>query len=310
MSGTGTGFYGRDVAHVHEIQTRVHVGREPAVDEVHDHLSRRGRLDVELTHGSRRIHDDEVETAPGPGLGDALGVELALLVAAHDLGARDGSLLVGGAAVGPEAERADRARVDDFRNPRLRGRPEQIVGPGDIGARELARIARPEPIVRGAVIERLDPGDGPLERTRVEKVPFDDFRREPFEIRAPAAGTDEAANDSAAIEQGPDDVRTDETGAAGDEIHVSNSRILGRRSLPEAAGAGPAVAPDGYAARFQAIIRTMSPGFFGSSRTTEASNPECIAQFLQSGSWRDSQYSQSVPFQNWSKLSDQVFPIR
>ncbi len=44
-----------------------------------------------------------------------------------------------------------------------------------------------------------------------------------------------------------------------------------------------------YAARFQAIIRTMSPGCLGSSLTTDASKPECIAQFWHSGSWRDSQ---------------------
>jgi hypothetical protein len=65
-----------------------------------------------------------------------------------------------------------------------------------------------------------------------------------------------------------------------------------------------------YAARFHAIMRTMSPGCLGSSRTTEASKPECIAQFLQSGSCRDSQYSQSVPFQNSSNVGDHVLPIR
>ena len=65
-----------------------------------------------------------------------------------------------------------------------------------------------------------------------------------------------------------------------------------------------------YAAKFQATSRTMSPGCFGSSITTEASKPECIAQFLHIGSCRDSQYAQSVPFQNSSNVGDQVFPIR
>ena len=54
----------------------------------------------------------------------------------------------------------------------------------------------------------------------------------------------------------------------------------------------------------------MSPGCLGSSLTTDASKPECIAQFWHSGSLRDSQYAQSVPFQNSSKVGDQVLPIR
>ena len=44
--------------------------------------------------------------------------------------------------------------------------------------------------------------------------------------------------------------------------------------------------------------------------TTDASKPECIRQFWQSGSFRDSQYAQSVPFQNSSQVGDQVLPIR
>ena len=54
----------------------------------------------------------------------------------------------------------------------------------------------------------------------------------------------------------------------------------------------------------------MSPGCFGSSLTTDASNPECIAQFWQSESWRDSQYSQSVSFQNSSHENVYFFPMR
>ena len=54
----------------------------------------------------------------------------------------------------------------------------------------------------------------------------------------------------------------------------------------------------------------MSPGCLGSSLTTEASKPECMAQLAQSGSCRDSQYSQSVPFQNSSQENEYVLPIR
>ena len=57
-------------------------------------------------------------------------------------------------------------------------------------------------------------------------------------------------------------------------------------------------------------MRAISTGFLRRSMTADASNPECMAQFWQSLSWRDSQYSQSVSFQNSSH--DQVYflPIR
>jgi hypothetical protein len=44
-----------------------------------------------------------------------------------------------------------------------------------------------------------------------------------------------------------------------------------------------------YPKKFHAAIRIMSRGLFESWRTAEASNPECIAQFWQRASWRDSQ---------------------
>src|SRR5262249_23250343 len=72
---------------------------------------------------------------------------------------------------------------------------------------------------------------------------------------------------------------------------------------------GPWTAP-GYPVRFQATRRNMSPGCLGSSLTTDASKPECIAQLAQSGSWRDSQYSQFVPFQNSSHENVYFLPIR
>ena len=57
-------------------------------------------------------------------------------------------------------------------------------------------------------------------------------------------------------------------------------------------------------------MRAMSLGLFRSSRTTEASNPECMAQFRQRSSFRDSQYSQSVPYQKSCQVSVYCSAIR
>ena len=57
-----------------------------------------------------------------------------------------------------------------------------------------------------------------------------------------------------------------------------------------------------HPSRFHAAIFTMSFGLFPRARTADASKPECIEQFWQSESWRDSQYSQSTPFQNSSQV--------
>jgi len=45
-------------------------------------------------------------------------------------------------------------------------------------------------------------------------------------------------------------------------------------------------------------MRTKSLGLLRSSRTADASNPECMAQLAHFSSWRDSQYAQSVFVQN------------
>ena len=195
-----------------------YAGRRP-VHEVHDHLARGRRLDVELADRRRGIHDDDRKPAPGPRLRHALGVELALLVVADHLGAGHRSRLVGRRPVGRQPERADRARVDDPRDASRGGRLQHVVRAVDVRAVQLPRIAGPEAVVGGAVVERRDPGDRPRERGGIRDVAFRDLDGQAFEVLAAALRTDQAADRAAAGEQGADHVRPDEARAAGDEIH-------------------------------------------------------------------------------------------
>ena len=113
----------RDVAHVDEVQSRVDVSGHLPVQEVDDQLPRRRRLDVELADRRRRVDDDDRQ-APSPPSSSATrsASYLRLLVVADDLRrARPGVVSSAGepSAVRPSA--ADRARVDDPRDPGLRG---------------------------------------------------------------------------------------------------------------------------------------------------------------------------------------------
>ena len=113
-------------------------------------------------------------------------------------------------------------------------------------------------------------------RERPSRLPTTISTAKPVEVAPPAARAHEAADVAAAREERANDVRADESGAAGDEVHRRESMRHARiaRAHPR---------------RFQAARRSMSPGCFGSSRTTDASKPECIAQFWQRSSCRDSQ---------------------
>jgi hypothetical protein len=59
--------------------------------------------------------------------------------------------------------------------------------------------------------------------------------------------------------------------------------------------------PRGVQPRDQAASWSVPLTLFIASSTALCSKPECILQFLQRSSWRLSQYSQSVSFQNVSQ---------
>ena len=105
---------------------------------------------------------------------------------------------------------------------------------------------------------------GPADGGIVPQVPLDDLDGKTPEISSIAPGPDEAADSLASRQQRANDMRPDESRPTRDEVYAATPR-------------------------FQAKSRTMSPGCLGSSLTTDASKPECIRQFAQRGSWRDSQ---------------------
>jgi hypothetical protein len=208
----------RDVAHVHEVQPRVHVGGHLPIQEVHDHLPGRRGLDVPLPDGCGGVHDHDRQSLAGPGVRHALGVVLGLLVVADDAVPDDGRRLVRGAAV-HEAEGRDRARVDDLRDIRVGGGAQDVLGAIDVGAVEVAAMARPESVVGGDVVERRGSLRRPGEGGRIGQVPFDDLNVEAREIVPAAAASGQAPHGVPPRQKGPNDVGADETGAACDEVH-------------------------------------------------------------------------------------------
>src|SRR5579872_5945365 len=187
-----------------------------------------------------------------------------MLVFADEVTGMHRSLLGCRRAVRLQADRRDRAGVDDAPHIRLGGSGEHVARSLDIISEDFAAL-RPQAVVGGTVVKRIDAAHRSAQRLRIEEVAFDDLHREAGEVRAIASGTDEAADAMATGEQRANDVSTDEAGSPGDEVKIGQPR------------------------KFHAAMRSMSPGCFGSSRTTEASNPECIAQFWQGSSSRDSQ---------------------
>ena len=237
--------------------------------------------------GGRRVHNHHRKSPLGPPFGDVLGVVLALLVVADDLlrGAR-------ASARRPVIRRPSaRARRPSWcRRPARHLPPPPPAGCSRVPStltRESSRGSlRPEAIVGGAVEDRLA---RPTPRERAKPRPSGRLRpARPGGRRGCRAGSPAAPGSAPRrpAQQGPHHVGTDEPGAAGDEIH---RRAALRREVP---GDHP-----------DDVARVL-----GSSMTTDASKPECIAQFWHSGSCRDSQYAQSVPFQNSFQVADVRLP--
>src|SRR5207245_1777212 len=105
----------------------------------------------------------------------ALGEELRGLVGADHVGEGDGRVLGPGRAVRREPEGADGRGIDDPPHTGLAGRLEDRARTVDVHAVQLGRIARPQPVVRGDVVERIGARHGARQRGAVEQVALHDL---------------------------------------------------------------------------------------------------------------------------------------
>jgi hypothetical protein len=168
--------------------------------------------------------------------GDAFGDDLAPLVVADDVPLRRRVALIGRSSVPAGEKCRDRARVHDPPHARRAGGRQDVFGSFDIGGVDLARAARIEAIVGGAVVDGVRSPDGGVEGGTAAEIAPGRFL--PAGRRGSRDGSwpDEAADGTAAGEKRADHVCADEPGGARDEVrpHLAHAR-----SNPEAGHGAP-----------------------------------------------------------------------
>ena len=173
-----------DIANVDHVQAGVDIRRHSAVQKIDNDLSRRRGLDIELANRRGRIHDHDRQSARGGALHDLLRHRFALFVVTDQITVACDPLLVRCIAVGVDSNGGDGAGVHDAANIGIGRRREDVRRAIDVGRVDLVGITGPEPVVGGAVIERIDATHCAAQRVTIEKVAHSDLRRQPGDVRA------------------------------------------------------------------------------------------------------------------------------
>ena len=206
-----------DVAHVDEVESRVERGHHPAPEKIHDHLPRRGRLDIPVADGRRGVDGDDRSPARRQLLSHPLGQELGGLVGPHHVVERRRRGLVARRPVLGNAHGADGRRVDDALGAGLAGRLQDVAGAVHIGPVERPRIGRPEPVIGRDMVDAPHPAHRGPDGRRVQQVAFHHLHRASLEGPPVPALARENAHAPAVGQELAHEVGADEAGAAGDE---------------------------------------------------------------------------------------------
>ena len=153
----------RHVVDMNEVQARLDESRHPARRRFDDDAPGRRRLDVARPDRRRRVDDHRRQLVARDHIGnDILGDDLASLVCADRFGVRQVPGLVSEAAVA-QIEGRDRTGVDDPLDAGAHRLCHDGPGAFDIGAHDLVRRGRPEPVV-GRGMDEI--ADAPFNRGR------------------------------------------------------------------------------------------------------------------------------------------------
>ena len=133
----------RRVAHVYQVQTRIHIHWQFPVEKIYDDLARWGRLDVALPDGSARIDNDNRQPFPRHLPNDLFRQKFRAFVVPDHVGFGDGRLLVAGSAIMRDTQRADRTGINDLADARVPRNLQELSCAVHVGAIQFPRIFAP-----------------------------------------------------------------------------------------------------------------------------------------------------------------------
>src|ERR1700675_4943859 len=173
----------RDVVHVHEVQAGIDESGDLAGRRLHDDPPRRRRLYIAWTDRRRWIHDHRWQTIyRDHPLDRALRQHLAALVRADGLMGLGRLRFIDDLARRTHLQRGDAARVHDPLDPLGKRRAHGGLGAFQVGALDLARIARPDAVIGGNVQQVTHAFHGGAHGGFVAHVADHDFGVEAFEV--------------------------------------------------------------------------------------------------------------------------------
>jgi hypothetical protein len=132
----------RNLFHIDEVQTGVHIRGKVLVQEVDDDASGRRGLGVERADGCGRIQDDDLLSCMRRFDRNLLGQPLGALVVADHRGLAHRGIFVHH-SVTVEAHRRNAAGVDHARHARLASQPQQLACAFDVGLVHLCGLGHP-----------------------------------------------------------------------------------------------------------------------------------------------------------------------
>ncbi len=142
----------RAILHGNKIQAGIHVAGHAAVQKIDDDFPRGRGFPVARPHGSCGIDDHHRQARFGGAQGALLGLEFRALVVPDHFADGRLRLFIRQAAFARNGDGRDRAGINEFLDARTPRRIEQVLRPGHVRFVNFARIARPQPVIRGNVI--------------------------------------------------------------------------------------------------------------------------------------------------------------
>src|SRR5208283_3847554 len=151
-------------ANVYQIQSRLHVGREFALQKIDDDPSRRSWLHIQLAYRRRRIHGNNSHPAAACFQRHFFGHELRALVVPNHIRERNRGVFIRGMLVPGESHGGYARRVHHRTNSILAGRIKNGPRTLHIRAIHLIWIAQPQPVIGSHMKNRVAAGHRLLDR--------------------------------------------------------------------------------------------------------------------------------------------------
>src|SRR5579864_4641093 len=213
----------------------------------------------------------------------------------------------------------DRARIDEFLDARTLRRMEQILRSGHIRFVDFPRIAGPEPIIGSDVKDALHAFQRAIERSAIPQVALEVLCIQPFERAQIAGRAHQHPQILPASRQCAGDVAPKKPCRSGDQ-RFHNTRNLPSEDIKSvlAGGGGISVEPPPECPFVEVSLGALrsglppmcppnchfsifqvSPNWRFAPSTGVVSNPTCIMQLAQRGSFPGPYFSQGV----WSIIS-------